>query len=149
MSGFLTDWYPWIKTLHVVSIVAWMAGLFYLPRLFVYHVEVVEQGSATDVMFQTMERRLLRGIIGPASVAAWVFGLCLVMTPGIVDWGQIWPWTKAASVLAMTGFQMWLGVRRKGFVAGTNQVSGRTYRLMNEVPTLLLLVIVAAVIVKF
>ena len=149
MSGFLTDWYPWIKTLHVVSIVAWMAGLFYLPRLFVYHVEVVEQGSATDVMFQTMERRLLRGIIGPASVAAWVFGLCLVMTPGIVDWGQVWPWTKAASVLAMTGFQMWLGVRRKGFVAGTNQVSGRTYRLMNEVPMLLLLVIVAAVIVKF
>jgi protoporphyrinogen IX oxidase len=149
MYDVLAAWYPWLKTAHVVSIVAWMAGLFYLPRLYVYHVEQVEAGSATDAMFHTMERRLLRGIIGPASVAAWVFGLCLVFTPGIVDWSEVWPWSKAVSVLAMTWFQHWLGWRRKDFVAGTNRVTGRQYRLMNEVPTVLLIVIVASVIVKF
>ena len=100
-------------------------------------------------MFQTMERRLLRGIIGPASVAAWVFGLARVFTPGIVDWGEVWPWTKAAAVVALTWFQHWLGGRRRDFVSGTNRVSGRQYRLMNEVPTVLLVVIVASDIVKF
>ncbi len=149
MLDFLSDWYPWIKTAHVVSVISWMAGLFYLPRLFVYHVEQVQAGSVTDAMFQTMERRLLRGIIGPASVATWVFGLCLVFTPGIVDWAEVWPWTKGASVLAMTWFQHWLGTRRKDFIAGSNTVTGRQYRMMNEVPTLLMLVIVASVIVKF
>jgi len=146
---WLAGWYPWIKALHVIAVVAWMAGLFYLPRLFVYHAEQVEPGSATDAMFQTMERRLLRGIIGPASIAVWVLGLCLVLTPGIVDWGQVWPWTKAASVLVMTWFQHWLGSRRKDFAAGANRTSGRTYRMMNELPTLLLVVIVLSVIVKW
>lgn len=149
MGELLTTWYPWVKSLHVIAIIAWMAGLFYLPRLYVYHAEVVVAGSATDVMFQTMERRLLRAIIGPASVAAWVFGLCLVFTPGVVDWSDVWPWTKAMAVLAMTWFQHWLGQRRKDFVAGSNRVIGRRYRMMNEVPTLLLIVIVVSVIVKF
>ena len=149
MTAFLQDWYWWIKAGHVMSIIAWMAGLFYLPRLFVYHVEQVEAGSATDLMFQTMERRLLRAIIGPASVAAWVFGLCLVFTPGIVDWSMVWPWTKAASVLAMTWFQHWLGWRRKDFAECRNRLTGRQYRMMNELPTVLMMVIVASVIVKF
>lgn len=149
MTDFLTVWYPWITTGHVVSVIAWMAGLFYLPRLYVYHVEQVEKGSKTDVMFQMMERRLLKAIMGPASIAAWVFGLCLVLTPGVVDWSMVWPWTKAVSVLAMTWFHMWLGGRRKDFVAGSNKMTGRQYRMMNEVPTVLMLVIVASVIVKF
>lgn len=149
MTDFLAVWYPWIKTGHVISVIAWMAGLFYLPRLYVYHVEQVEKSSTTDAMFQTMERRLLKAIISPASVAAWGFGLCLVFTPGIVDWSMVWPWTKAASVLAMTWFQHWLGARRKDFVAGSNSVTGRQYRMMNELPTVLMLVIVASVIVKF
>ena len=149
MLGFLADWYLWVKTAHVVSIVAWMAGLFYLPRLFVYHVEQVEAGSKTDAMFKVMERRLLRGIMGPAMIASWVFGLCLVVTPGIVDWGSVWPWVKAVSVLGMTGFQGWLGARCKEFAAGSNTLTGRHYRMMNEVPTVLLIVIVASVIVKF
>ena len=149
MADFLANWSDWIKVAHVVAVVAWMAGLFYLPRLFVYHVEQVEAGSATDVMFQTMERRLLRGIIVPASLATWVFGLALVFTPGIVDWSAIWPWSKAASVLALSWFQLWLGQRRQDFGAGRNRVSGRQYRMMNEVPTLLLVIIVASVIVKF
>lgn len=149
MEDFLANWYPFTKSLHVVSVVAWMAGLFYLPRLFVYHVEEVPKGSPTDLLFQTMERRLLRAIMNPAMVAAWVFGLALVFTPGIVSWTEVWPWTKAAAVLAMTWFHHWLGRRRKDFVEGGNTLTGRQYRMMNEVPTLLLIVIVFSVIVKF
>lgn len=149
MDEFLVYWYAWVKTAHVVSVIAWMAGLFYLPRLFVYHVEQVEAGSKTDAMFQGMESRLLRGIMGPAMVSAWIFGLALVLTPGIVDWSVLWPWSKAASVLVMTWFQHWLGARRKDFLAGNNRISGRHYRMMNELPTILLIVIVASVIVKF
>lgn len=149
MTDFLLTWYLWIKTAHVIAVVSWMAGLFYLPRLFVYHVEQVQSGSATDEMFQTMERRLLRGIMGPAMIATWVFGLCLVWTPGLVDWAEIWPWVKAVAVIGMTGFHQWLGGRRREFMAGKNQLTGRQYRLANEIPTLLLVVIVAAVIVKF
>ena len=138
MGDFLASYYPWIKAMHVISVIAWMAGLFYLPRLFVYHVEQVAAGSATDAMFQVMERRLLKAIINPASVATWVFGLALVLTPGIVDWTAIWPWTKAFCVIAMTIFHHWLGRRRKNFVDGSNSLTGRQYRMMNEVPTLLM-----------
>jgi protoporphyrinogen IX oxidase len=149
MTDFLAEHYLWIKTLHVISVIAWMAGLFYLPRLYVYHAEQVEKGSPTDQMFQVMERRLLKAIINPASVGVWVFGLCMVFIPGLVDWSQIWPWTKAACVLAMTWFHHWLGWRRKDFIAGKNSLTGRQYRMMNEVPTLLMVIIVASVIVKF
>jgi len=149
VGAFLAEIYPWTKSLHVISVIAWMAGLFYLPRLYVYHTEQVEKGSATETMFQTMERRLFKAIINPAGIAAWIFGLALVFTPGIVDWSEVWPWTKAASVLAMTWFQHWLGARRKDFVAGSNRLTGRQYRMMNELPTLLMVVIVCSVIVKF
>ena len=149
MVEFLASIYPWTKALHIISVIAWMAGLFYLPRLFVYHVERVKPGSDTGEMFATMERRLLRAIMNPAMVATWVFGLMLVMTPGIVDWGSVWPWTKMAGVLGMTWFHHWLGLRRKEFVAGTNTRSGRTYRMMNEVPTVLMVAIVVSVVVKF
>lgn len=149
MTDFLISAYPWIKSAHVISMVAWMAGLFYLPRLFVYHIEQVGHGGPSDAMFQTMERRLFRAIMNPAMIATWVFGLCLVFTPGIVDWGAVWPWTKAASVIALTWFHHWLGRRRKEFIAGPSQVTGRQFRIMNEVPTLALIVIVTSVIVKF
>ena len=148
MFDFLSTAYPWIKSLHVISVIAWMAGLFYLPRLFVYHVEEAENGSEKDVLFQTMERRLLKAIMNPAMNATWVFGLCLVLTPGIVDWGSVWPWTKLAGVLGMTGFHHWLGNRRKDFAENRNVVSGRTYRLMNEVPTVLMILIVVSVITR-
>lgn len=149
MGEFLADIYPWTKSLHVVSVIAWMAGIFYLPRLFVYHAEVVGSGNETDDLFQTMERRLLKAIMNPAMISTWVFGLLLVLTPGIVDWSMVWPWTKAISVILMTWFHMWLGARRKDFAAGSNTLSGRRYRIMNEAPTILMLVIVFSVIVKF
>jgi putative membrane protein len=87
--------------------------------------------------------------MNPAMIATWAFGLMLVFTPGIVDWAAVWPWAKAVAVLGMTWFHYWLGLRRKDFAAGRNLRSGRTYRMMNEVPTVLMLVIVFAVIVKF
>ncbi|OYW61525.1 MAG: hypothetical protein B7Z31_02625 [Rhodobacterales bacterium 12-65-15] len=149
IMGWLSDWYLVTKSLHVIAVIAWMAGLFYLPRLYVYHAEQVQTGSRTDQMFQTMERRLLKAIMNPSMIATWLFGLMLVMTPGIVDWSMVWPWAKAAAVLGMTGFHGWLAVRRKDFANGTNRRSGWHYRLMNEVPTVLLVVIVFAVIVKW
>ncbi|MDA5092986.1 CopD family protein [Aliiroseovarius sp. KMU-50] len=149
MGDILSDWYFWTKSLHIVSVIAWMAGLFYLPRLYVYHVEVVGSGNETDDLFQTMERRLLKAIMNPAMISTWIFGLCLVLTPGVVGWDMIWPWTKGASVIAMTWFHMWLAARRKEFVSGSNTITGRHYRMMNEVPTLLMLVIVFSVVFKF
>lgn len=149
MVGLLSDYYPWVKALHVIAVIAWMAGLFYLPRLFVYHAEKSVSGDDLDALFQVMERRLLKGIMNPAMIATWVFGLALVITPGVVDWSMVWPWTKAISVCLMTWFHIWLGLRRKEFAAGQNGLTGRRYRMMNEVPTLLLIIIVTSVIVKF
>lgn len=149
MGDFLANWYLWTKALHVMAVISWMAGIFYLPRLFVYHTESVQTGSDTDKMFQVMERRLLKAIMNPSLIVTWVLGLALVMTPGIVDWSMIWPWTKLASVLAMTWFHIWLAMRRKDFVENRNALTGRHYRMMNEVPTLLMIVIVLSVIVKF
>ena len=138
-----------VKSLHIIFMVTWMAALFYLPRLYVYHAEQVEPGSKTDLMFQTMERRLLRAIINPAMIASFVFGLALVFTPGVIDWSQWWPWVKAAAVLTMGWFHGWLAARRKEFAAGTNTRSGRTYRIMNEVPTVLMIIIVFSVILRY
>ncbi len=117
MSDILASVYPWTKALHIIAVVTWMAGLFYLPRLYVYHVETVAAGGETDALFQTMERRLLRAIMNPAMIATWTFGLLLVWTPGVVDWHAFWPWTKAVAVLAMTWFHHWLARRRKEFAA--------------------------------
>ena len=148
MADLLALLYPWTKSLHVISVIAWMAGLFYLPRLFVYHVEKVGSGNDTDLLFQTMEMKLLRVIMNPAMIASWLFGILLAVTPGVVDWSAIWPWSKLLAILGMTWFHMWLAKRRKLFVAGTNTLEGRSYRLMNEVPTLLMVVIVVSVIAR-
>jgi len=125
-----------------------MAGLFYLPRLFVHHTEQVKIGSETDSLFQMMERKLLKVIMGPAMGATWVFGILLALTPGIIDWSAIWPWTKLAAVIGMSWFHTWLSQRHKEFEAGQNVMTGRTYRLMNEVPTVLMIVIVVSVIAR-
>lgn len=149
MTDFLASLYPWTKALHVVSVISWMAGMFYLPRIFVYHAEQSEPGDSRDEVFQTMERKLLRLIINPAMIATWVFGLMLVFTPGIVDWAALWPYSKGAGIFGMTWFHHWLARRRKDFAAGENTRTGRQYRLMNEVPTVLMVVIVFSVILRF
>lgn len=148
MNDLLSSLYPWIKSLHIVSVMSWMAGMFYLPRLFVYHAERGAVGTTMHETFVVMERKLLKLIMNPAMIATWVFGILLVLTPGLLDWGSGWPWVKVVAVLAMSGMHGWLGARRKEFEAGVNTRSGRTYRLANEVPTVLMLVIVIVVVVK-
>ena len=149
MAETLAIFYPWTKALHIISVISWMAGLFYLPRLFVHHVERAGQDGEMHTTFVMMEQKLLRVIMNPAMAATWVFGLMLVFTPGIVDWTMVWPWTKAGAVLAMTWFHHWLARRRKEFAVGQNTRTGRNYRLMNEVPTVLMIAIVFSVVLKF
>ena len=148
MSEFLSLAYPWVKSLHVMAVISWMAGLFYLPRLFVYHAERGQNGTEPAQSFAIMEEKLLRMIMNPAMVVTWLAGLALVLTPGVVVWSDLWPWSKAAGVLAMTWFHMWLAGQRKALSRGQG-LSGRRYRIMNELPTLFMVVIVLSVIVRF
>ena len=149
MNDILSAVYPWIKGFHIISVISWMAALFYLPRLMVHHTEQVGLSGDTHKIFAMMEYKLAKVIMSPAMMATWLFGMLLVGTPGIVYWGDVWPWTKGASVILMTVFHIWLMRRMKGFQRGENTVTGRQYRIMNEVPTLLMIVIVFSVTVKF
>lgn len=144
----LVEWYFWIKAFHIMSVIAWMAGLFYLPRLYVYHVERPAKPEPAETLV-VMEEKLLRVIMNPAMISTWLFGLLLAMTPGVVDFGTIWVWTKLMGILAMSGFHMWLARQRRHLLAGSSTVSGRQFRMMNEVPTLLMVVIVLSVVIKF
>jgi protoporphyrinogen IX oxidase len=147
VANLLTVAYPWIKAFHVVSMVAWMAGLFYLPRLYVYHCETTP-GSVESERFKVMERRLLKQITTPAMIATWMFGLTLVVTPGVIDWSRGWWHVKLLAVILMTGFHGMLARWRRTFLMDRNTRPARFYRMANEVPTLLLLVIVVMVIVR-
>ena len=141
------DLYLWVKALHVISIIAWMAGMLYLPRLFVYHAEA-EKGSAQSETFKVMERRLYRGITTPAMVASWVFGLWLAFGFGIVDFSQGWMWLKALMVIALSGLHGYFGRLRRDFAEDRNTRSHKFFRAINEIPFVLAMVIVISVIVK-
>ncbi len=147
MGDFLVAAFPWIKAIHVIAVISWMAGMLYLPRLFVYHAEA-EPGSDKSETFKVMERRLLRAIMNPAMILTFVFGGLLLATPGTVDWGAGWIWVKLAAVIGMTIAHHYFGKWRKDFEADANSRSTRTYRLANEVPTLLMILIVIMVIAK-
>lgn len=137
----------WVKALHVISVLAWMAGLMYLPRLFVYHAESAV-GSEKSETFKVMERRLYRGITTPAMVATWIFGLWLAFGFGIVDFSQGWMWLKALLVVALTGVHGFYGRLQKDFAQDRNVRPGKFYRMINEIPFVLAIGIVIAVIVK-
>lgn len=139
--------YPWVKSLHIVAVVAWMAGLLYLPRLYVYHADA-PAGSGRAAMLEVMERRLLRGIMLPAAVMTYAFGGLLLATPGVVDWQRGWIWAKLALVAALTVFHGVLARWRRDFAASRNPHSARFYRIVNELPTLILIAIVLLVVVK-
>jgi protoporphyrinogen IX oxidase len=147
LSIWLSQAYPWIKSLHVVSMVAWMAGLLYLPRLYVYH-SMAPTGSDLSETFKVMERRLQRGIMTPAMIATWFFGLALVGTPGLVDWSMGWIWVKLALVAGLTVFHFALGRWREAFAADCNRRSTRFFRIINELPTVALIAIALLVVVK-
>src|SRR5262245_58390952 len=119
MSALL-PFYPWIKALHIVSVVAWMAGLLYLPRLFVYHASAAPQ-SETSETFKIMERRLLRGIMNPAMIATYTFGILLASTPGVVDWHDGWIYSKLVLVIALTAIHYALSRWRRDFLADRNR----------------------------
>lgn len=144
----LGEWYLWIKAFHIMSVIAWMAGLFYLPRLYVYHVERGSEGEPAATL-KIMEEKLLRVIMNPAMISSWVFGLALVSIPGVIVWASVWVWLKLAGIVAMTWFHMWLARQRRLLADGKQVLGGRQYRMMNEVPTILMVVIVLSVVVKF
>ena len=139
--------YVWIKALHVISVIAWMAGLLYLPRLFVYHAEA-EVGSDKSETFKIMERRLLRAITNPAMIASFIFGGLMLATPGAIDWSMGWIWVKIAMIVAMSGIHGLLARWRRDFEADCNVRPAKFYRMWNEAPTIPLIVIVIMVIVK-
>ena len=137
----------WVKALHIISIIAWMAGLLYLPRLFVYHCDA-EHGSKQSDTFIVMERRLLKAIMTPAMIASWLFGLWLAFGYQLVAADDIWAWVKGAMIVGLTGVHHYLARCQKRFAVGENQHSSRFYRFFNEVPTLMMIVIVIMVVVK-
>ena len=124
-----------------------MAGMLYLPRLFVYHCDAAP-GSDKSETFKVMERRLLRAIINPAMIASFLFGIMLLLTPGIVDWGAWWIYAKLVLVLAMTAIHGLFARWRKDFEADKNTRPAKTFRIANEAPTLLMIVIVILVVIK-
>ena len=137
----------WVKALHVISVIAWIAGMMYLPRLFVYH-SAAEKGSIQSETFKIMERRLYRGIITPAMILTWVFGLTMVFTPGIIDWHQGWVWVKAISVILLSGIHGYYGRQVRAFATDTNTRPQGFWRVVNELPFVLVIIIVIMVIVK-
>jgi protoporphyrinogen IX oxidase len=137
--------YEWIKALHVIAVISWMAGMLYLPRLFVYHCEV-EPGSRQSETFKTMERRLLRAIINPAMIMTWLAGLYLVWAGHL--YSAAWFHAKFLLVLILSGVHGFFARCVKDFAADRNSRSQKFYRIINEVPTILMILIVILVIVK-
>jgi protoporphyrinogen IX oxidase len=137
----------YIKAFHIIAVIAWMAGLLYLPRLFVYHA-MSKTGSEQSETFKVMERRLLRYITTPAMVAAWIFGLILAFSP-LIDWSKDgWFHAKLLLVVVLSGFSGLLAKWTKDFAADRNTRSPRFYRIVNEVPTVLMILIVILVVVR-
>jgi putative membrane protein len=145
MAGWLGGAYLWVKALHMIAVIAWMAGMLYLPRLYVYHAAAAP-GSAQSETFKVMERRLLRAIINPAMIAAWALGLVLIVH--LDAWGEGWLHGKLALLVGMqlvhAGFARW----RRAFARDANRHQARFYRIMNEVPTLLMIGIVLLAVAK-
>ena len=145
MAGFLGEAYLWVKALHIIAVIAWMAGMLYLPRLYVYHCEA-EPGSQQSETFKIMERRLLRAIINPAMIAAWILGFMLVAHGDL--WAAGWMHAKFALLIAMqlihAAFARW----RRQFARDENRHTQRFYRIMNEVPTVLMIGIVLLVVLR-
>ncbi len=139
----LAEWYEWIKAVHVMAIISWMAGLFYLPRLFVYHAEATEQ--MLKETFKVMERRLYRAIMWPAMIVAWAAGLLLI---AIIGFDGGWLHVKLMLVVLLTLYHFLLGRHLARFARDGEGRSSRYFRIINEVPTVLMIVIVVMVIVK-
>ena len=142
----LSEYYLWLKALHIIFVISWMAGLLYLPRLYVYHTQVTP-GSEADETFKVMERRLLRIIMNPAMIIAFISGILLIIATGAGAPGTgYWMHIKLVLVLGMGAVHGMLSSYRKAFERGENQKSEKFYRLLNEVPTVLTVAIVLSLI---
>lgn len=141
----MASWYGGIVVAHIVSVISWMAGMLYLPRLFVYHCQVAPD-SETSLLFKVMERRLLHGITIPAAIAAWLFGGLLVAQIGLA--GQGWLHCKLGLVLLLSAYTAMMEKWRRGFAAGDYPHGEKFFRLVNEIPAVLMILIVALVILK-
>lgn len=147
--AFLAPYFEWIKALHVISVIAWMASMLYLPRLFVYHAGEAGQVKETSETLKIMERRLRLAIMAPSMMATWIFGLLMVAIPGIIfPDPPIWFYVKFTAVFVMSGFHGWLVTRQKEFARDENTRTETTYRVANEIPTVLMIIIVIMVIVR-
>lgn len=146
MQDILLQHYLWVKSLHIIAVISWMAGIFYLPRLFVYHADA-EKGSELSETLKIMERKLLRIIMNPAMVVTWLAGGCLLWAnPSVMEQG--WMHAKILLVVLMTVFHHMLGRFRKRFLVDENIQSHKFYRKINEIPTILMIVIVILVVVR-
>jgi putative membrane protein len=141
----MADLYPWLKTLHILAVISWMAAMLYLPRLMVYHADA-PPGSATSETFKVMERRLLKGIATPAMIATWIFGLWLAWDTGFFSSG--WLHAKLALVLVLSAIHGFLAGAVRKFAEDRNTRSARSWRILNEVPAVLLVFIVFLVVFK-
>lgn len=147
MVDFLGQYYPWIKALHIIAVIAWMAGMLYLPRLFVYHVDA-KKGSDLSETLKIMERRLLRFIINPAMITAFIFGgLMLWINPDLFS--QPWMHVKLTAIILLSGVHGLFARWRKDFERDQNEKSVRFYKIWNEVPTVLMMIIVIMAVTKF
>ena len=142
----MAEWFLWLKAIHIVSVVAWMAGLFYLPRLFVYHCDV-SPGSEASELFKTMERRLMGPIMRPATVMSLLSGVLLLIA-GQIELSQIWVLGKLVAVFLLLLYHGVLEVYLRQFARDQRTRNARFFRVINEVPTLLLIIIVVFVVVK-
>lgn len=143
--SWLAPAYPWLKAFHVIAVIAWLAGMLYLPRLYVYHAGVAP-GSEASELLKVMERRLLRAIVNPAMIASFALGGLLLAI--VEPWDQGWAWVKIALALALGALHGLFARWRRDFAADRNRHGARFYRVVNEVPALIMIAIVVLVIVK-
>ena len=141
------NYYLLFKSLHLIAVISWMAGLLYLPRIFVYHVENSEKKEATEI-FETMERKLYFYIMRPAMVTTWFFGIILIYINGLDVLSQLWMYIKLGLVLLLTIYHEYLGICLKSFKLNKNTKTSKFFRIINEVPTILLIFIIFIVIFK-
>ena len=139
--------YLLFKSLHLIAVISWMVGLLYLPRIFVYHVENLEKKEATEI-FETMERRLYFYIMRPAMIATWLFGVILIYINGLDIFAQLWMHIKLTLVIFLTIYHEYLGICLKSFKLKTNTKTPKFFRIINEVPTIILIFIIFIVIFK-
>lgn len=144
MIDYLGPLYPWLKWLHILAVISWMCALLYLPRLFVYHAET--DSTEAKAVLEVMERKLTRGIMTPAMIVTWIAGLLLMLSADVQ--AETWMHIKILLVIAMTGFQGFCGKWRKELAAGTSKKSGRFFRMVNELPAVLMIFIVGLVVFK-